>query len=374
MQLIPKSGLRIPNKLPFHADFCHQEPSGNLVQLGWIDGNPQNSCKNHERTGRGALVVAFYLEVQSPFPVLDRQDVLVQVDFLAPVVRDGGEGLAVEPLHQVCGDSLRCVAVHYGLGEMLAELFFQGLDVHDFHAPGEGPAQFLHQVRQVLRSEVQGFQKFHANQLAVSLHAEGERPHVHDFRLGAESFAELHRNPRAKEGPLEETEHVVVGQEPAESGLLEGNLVAVALLLAGPAVGHQFLDFFGSAAWRLVAHGIVGQFDFVAEAGNAALLAVAPLAVGNGGAIRVKGLFPFPPQVLLGGTGVDKVPGEHFVLVPFTIHPAGVVACLLPDLFPLGKVEPVRIALEDDSLLVGLVDDGPEAAVASAVDGFQETG
>ena len=162
-------------------------------------------------------------------------------------------------------------------------------------------------------------------------------------------------------------------QKTADAGLCKGNLVAVADFLARAAVDHQLLDFFGGAARGLVAHGVVGELDFGAEPGDAAFLAVAPLAVGHGGAVRVEGLLPFAAQVLLCGARMDEIPGEHFVFFAFAVHPARVVAAFFPYCKPLVVVKAVGVAFEDDALLVRFVDDGGERAVAAAVHGFEET-
>ena len=165
----------------------------------------------------------------------------------------------------------------------------------------------------------------------------------------------------------------MVRQESADAGLLERNLVAVAHLLARAAFCHELLDFFRGTARRLVAHRIVGEDNFFAESRNAACLAVAPFAVRHRCGIRVECLFPFAAQVLLCRACVNKVPREDFVLVAFAVDPVCVVAAFFPNLEPLVKVKTVAVAFKDDALLVGGVNDWTEAAVATAVDCFQET-
>ena len=165
----------------------------------------------------------------------------------------------------------------------------------------------------------------------------------------------------------------MVRQESADARLLERNLVAVADLLAWTAVCHEFLDFFGCAARCLVAHRIVRKNDFLAEAGNAALLAVAPLAVRHWRRRRVESFLPFAAQVLLGRACVDKIPREYFVLFAFAIDPACIVSAFVPDFKPFVEVKTVAVAFENDSLLVSGVDDWPETAVATAIDCLEET-
>ena len=159
-------------------------------------------------------------------------------------------------------------------------------------------------------------------------------------------------------------------QESAEACFLEGNLVAVAALLRGAAFSDKFLDFFGRAARSLVAYRVVSELDFGAEAGDAALLAVAPFAVGHRCGVFLEGLFPFAAQVLFACAGVNKIPREYFVFFAHAVHPAGVIAAFFPDLLPFFKIKTVRVAFEDNSLLVGGVNHGAEPAVAAAVNGF----
>ena len=72
---------------------------------------------------------------------IELENVLVQVDFLAAVVRDHGELLGLEAFQHPLGDGFGRESVDHGLGEVLAELFLQGLDVHNFHAAWERGAE-----------------------------------------------------------------------------------------------------------------------------------------------------------------------------------------------------------------------------------------
>lgn len=298
---------------------------------------------------------------------------LVQVDFLATMICNYGQGFGVELFHEICGNTFWNVTVNHGGGEVLRELFLQRFDIHDFHAAGEWCRKLCNELWLVFAGEVEFLQQVDADELAVGFHAERESAHVHDARFGAEAFAELHGDSCAEERAFEEPEHVVVRKEPADARLLEGNLVTVTDLLAWAAVGDEFLDFFGGAAYSFVAYGVVCEADFFAEARDAALLAVAPFAVRYGFGVRVERLFPFAAEVLLRGARVDEVPREDFVLFAFAVDPVDVVAGFLPDLFPLGEVETVTVTFEDDALLVGGVNYGREAPVAAAIDGFEQT-
>lgn len=298
---------------------------------------------------------------------------LIQVDFLSAMVRDDGECLGVELFHEVCGNTFWNVTVNHGGGEVLRELFLERFDIHDFHAAGEWCRKLCNELWLVFAGEVEFLQQVDADELAVGFHAERESAHVYDARFGAEAFAELHGDSCAEERAFEEPEHVVVRKEAAYASLLEGDLVTVTDLLAWAAVGDELLDFFGGAAYSLVAHGVVCEADFFAEAWDAALLTVAPFAVRYGFRVRVESLFPFAAEVLLRCACVDEVPREDFVLFAFAVDPVDVVAGFLPDLFPLGEVEAVTVAFEDDALLVGGVDYWREAPVATAIDGFEQT-
>ena len=70
---------------------------------------------------------------------------------------------------------------------------------------------------------------------------------------------------------------------------------------------------------------------------------------------------------------MNKVPREDFVLIAFAVDPVRVVAAFFPDFEPFVKVKTIAVAFKDDALLVGGVNDWTEAAVATAVDCFQET-
>src|SRR5690606_10858211 len=75
--------------------------------------------------------------------------------------------------------------------------------------------------------------------------------------------------------------------------------------VAGAALRHHLRDFLGIAVFGGVPHGVAARLGVEAVAGDAALLAVAPLAVGYGRGIFLEGLLVFVLEVTLVGARVD---------------------------------------------------------------------
>src|SRR3569833_4169308 len=104
----------------------------------------------------------------------------------------------------------------------------------------------------------------------------------------------------------------------------------------------------------LFGHG--RQAGILAVTGDAAFLAIAPLAVGHRGAVLDQHLLVFVLEEALVRARMDVVPGEYLVEGPLAVHAILRIAMLRPQRLPTVIAEMLSEGLEDHAALIGRID------------------
>ena len=159
-------------------------------------------------------------------------------------------------------------------------------------------------------------------------------------------------------------------QKAADARFLECEFIGIGGTVHRFSRFHQRLDFFWGPTLRFILDRVLCKDNLFAKARNATALAIAPLAIRNGGSIQIKSLFVFATEIRFGNTRMNKIPGKYRFFFARLENPARVIMIVSPDLFPARIIKTLVVAFKNVTTLVGFINKLGKTAITAAQKGF----